>query len=146
MRWGAATIGAVLFVIALVCIKRKSLPRGRAWMMLIAGACLSGMLGGAIGWLAGTVGAIGSGLTQIAFGVGVPAVLTFAVGAFLYFDMVKKGASPKKWTPWAALTFFPLVATTVGGVAATLPDRVNGLVAQGGAIAQQAISALISQF
>jgi hypothetical protein len=135
--WSAAAIGAILFGIACVCLKKHKLLQGTPWLMLFAGACLAGMLGGVIGWVTSTLGMVGGTVSGIVFGVAVPAVVFAIIATILVIDMHPKRGRSTKATPWLALLAVPLAVATFGGVMAALPDRINTLVtAVGNAIAQ----------
>lgn len=143
LAWSAAAVGAFLFTTAVICLRKNKLPRATSWLMLLAGAGLSGLLGGVVGWVTGTIGRIGGAATNLAFGVGVSAVLGFAVVCILAIDMHPKKGRPTRLTPWLALLAVPLVVATFGGAMAQLPDAINnGVVAAGNALSR-AIADLI---
>ncbi|GAA5038606.1 hypothetical protein [Actinopolymorpha pittospori] len=142
--WSAAAVGAFLFTAGAICLRRNKLPRARNWLMLLAGTGLSGILGAIIGWLTTTLGTVGGTATQIIFGVGLPAVIGFAVAWILAIDLHPKKGRPSRVTPWLALIAFPLLIATFGGVMATLPDRVNDAVVSAGSALSAAIGDLIN--
>ncbi|MFD2081565.1 hypothetical protein SAMN05421678_106265 [Actinopolymorpha cephalotaxi] len=142
--WSAAAVGAFLFTAGVISIRKNKLPRARNWLMLLAGTGMSGILGAVIGWLTGTLGKVGGTATQIVFGVGVPAVIGFAVAWILAIDLHPKKGKPSRVTPWLALLAFPLLVVTFGGVMGSLPDRVNEAVASAGSALSQAIGDLIN--
>ncbi|MET9019234.1 hypothetical protein ABZV93_04565 [Actinopolymorpha sp. NPDC004070] len=141
----AAALGAILFGVACVCLKKNKLNRGTSWLMLAAGACLSGMLGAIIGWITTTAGTVGGTVTGIVFGAAVPAVLTFVAGTLLWIEMHPKTGRATRGTPWMALLFVPLVVATVGGVMAALPARINELVLAAGNAVSQALGDVVGR-
>ncbi|MGW5363314.1 hypothetical protein [Actinopolymorpha pittospori] len=139
----AAALGAIMFGIACVCLKKHKLPQGTPWLMLISGACLAGMLGAVIGWVTSTLGMVGGTVTGILFGAAIPALVTFVVTAILIIDMHPKRGRATKATPWLALLVIPLAVATFGGVMAALPARINELVATAGTAVAQALGDVV---
>jgi hypothetical protein len=141
--WSAAAIGAVMFTIAAICIRKGKMLRGTSWLMLLAGACLSGMLGGIIGWLTGLLSRVFGTATEVLFGAAVPGLIAIAIGAVLAIDMHPKKGRTGRLTPWLALSFVPLLVATFGGVMEQLPDAVNSGVTEAGNAISQAIGDLL---
>lgn len=142
--WTATGIGAALFIAALIFMRRHKAPKTQAWLMLLAGVCLSGLLGRLVGWLTSTLASAGGTVTGVLFGVAAPGLIALGLVIFLVLDLSKRG-SPKRWTPWAALVVVPLVAATFGGAAAVLPNRINQVITAAAASIGQVLGDLLSQ-
>lgn len=128
-----AGAGAALLLAGVLCIKFGHLPRGRNWLMLLAGACLTGaagLLGTALGWVARAVDTTSNVVGGMLIGGTLAALVAIAYVWALIAHMHPKKGSPTKATPWLALLAFPALGLIVGGIFATMPGTIQQAVTQ----------------
>lgn len=137
----AASIGAVALTIGLVLFFKKAGKKIVPWFMLIAGMSIAG---GVVWQILNRVGGAASRATESAsarmFGVGVPWLLTVAMGIVLYIHMKPKGQNPTRLTPWLAF-IFPSVLIATGF--ASIVSIANATGTQFGTTAWATLSAVI---
>lgn len=138
----AASIGAIALVAGLVLFFKKAGKKIVPWLMLIAGLSIAG---GVINRVLERIGDSASRATESAsarlFGVGLPFLLTIAMGIVLYIHMKPKGQPPTRFTPWLALVFPSVLAAT--GFAAVV-SLANATGTEIGTTTWDTFSAVIS--
>jgi hypothetical protein len=138
----AASIGAIALVAGLVLFFKKSGKKIVPWLMLIAGLSIAG---GVINRILDRIGASTARATESAsarlFGVGVPFLITIAMGIVLYIHMKPKGQPPTRFTPWLAFVFPSVLAATGFAAVVSLANATGTTV---GTTTWDTLSAVIS--
>lgn len=138
----AAGIGAIALVAALVLFFKKAGKKVVPWLMLIAGLTIAG---GVVNRILDRVSSSASRATESAsarlFGVGLPFLITIAMGIVLFIHMKPKGQPPTRFTPWLALVFPSILAAT--GFAAVV-SMANATGTEVGTTTWETLSAVLT--
>jgi hypothetical protein len=138
----AASIGAIALTVGLILYFKKAGKKVVPWFMLIAGLSIAG---GVINRVLDRVGVSAARATESAsarlFGVGVPFLITIAMGIVLYIHMKPKGQPPTRFTPWLAFVFPSILAAT--GFAAVV-SLANATGTEVGTTTWDTLSAVIT--
>jgi hypothetical protein len=121
----AAGLGALALVVALVLHFKKYGKKIVPWLMLLAGFSLAGSFGGLLDKLAASLARSTESASARLLGVGLPLIISVIVALCLLPHMKPKGQPPTKFTPWLALVFPALLATTGLGALAALVGSVS---------------------
>ncbi|MFC5268485.1 hypothetical protein ACFPJ1_40805 [Kribbella qitaiheensis] len=138
----AASIGAVALVAGLVLNHYKAGKNAVPWLMLLAGLSIAG---GVVNRILDRIGGSAARATESAsvrlFGVGLPFLLTVAIGIVLFLHMKPKSRPPTRFTPWLAFVFPSILAAT--GFA-SIVALANATGTEIGATTWDTFSAIIS--
>jgi hypothetical protein len=121
----SVSVGATIFVVALVLMRRHLMPRVVVVLMAIAGAMLGGLLYAVIDWILTTALGLADSVTELLFGRAIAAVAVIALTLLVVIDVLSRRGHPRKWTPWGALAIFPAIAIVIGPA---MPSAIDSVV------------------
>lgn len=111
----AASIGAILFIVALIARWKGKVPRLRPWLFFGSGATLGvGLFSQISVKIVHLLEHVSSVTTAKFFGTATPLILVIGLAVWMFFELIPKGASGHEWAD-AVMFLLPAVLVGAGG-------------------------------